>query len=60
LHSRPTAEVKLLSDFLGEEWPRDVPDPFQGSQDEFEKVLDMVEAACPQIIQYLVHADDSQ
>ncbi len=54
LHAKPKAEVKLLSDFLDADWPRDVPDPYGSHEQEYERVLDMVEAACPQIIEYLV------
>jgi protein-tyrosine phosphatase len=46
----PTAELKLLSDFLGDNWPSDVPDPYYGGDEGFEYVLDMIEAACPSII----------
>ena len=48
--SEPTAEIKLLSDFLGDDWPFDVPDPYYGGDEGFEYVLDMIEAACPSII----------
>ena len=54
VNDHPTAELKMLSDFLGEDWPSDVPDPYYGGADGFEYVLDMVEAACPKIIEYLV------
>ena len=48
----PTADhVRLLSDFLDDEWPRDVPDPYYGGAAGFETVLDMIEAACPEILQ---------
>ncbi len=46
----PTRKLKLLSDYLGDDWPRDVPDPYYGGEDGFEKVLDMLEAACPKIL----------
>ena len=46
----PTAKLRLLSDFLGDEWPTDVPDPYYGGDEGFEYVLDMIEAACPSII----------
>ena len=46
----PTAELRLLSDFLGDDWPSDVPDPYYGGDEGFEYVLDMIEAACPAII----------
>ena len=42
--------VKLLSDFLDDNWPIDVPDPYYGGADGFETVLDMIEAACPNIL----------
>lgn len=53
LHSQPQATLKLLSDFLTDEWPTDVPDPYYGGAEGFEKVLDMIEAACPKIIDAL-------
>jgi protein-tyrosine phosphatase len=43
-------QLKLLSDYLGDEWPTDVPDPYYGGDDGFEYVLDMLEAACPNIL----------
>jgi protein-tyrosine phosphatase len=49
----PTAQVALLSDFLDENWPKDVPDPYYGGESGFETVLDMIEAACPSILQRL-------
>ena len=42
--------VRLFSDFLGPEWPRDVPDPYYGGDAGFEYVLDMLEAGAPSII----------
>ncbi len=53
LHPQPTATVKMLSDFLEGEWPVDVPDPYYGGEQGFEEVLDMIEAACPKIIEFL-------
>ena len=50
----PAPHVKMLSDFLDDRWPRDVPDPYYGGEDGFERVLDMLEAACPQIIEELL------
>lgn len=53
--------VKLLSDYLDEPWPQEVPDPYYGGDDGFEFVLDMLEAACPTILDQLLgaNADDS-
>jgi protein-tyrosine phosphatase len=53
VHPAPTAEIKLLSEFLGDDWPTDVPDPYRGSDEGFEYVLDMIESACPRILEYL-------
>ncbi len=54
VHQSPTATVKLLSDWLGDEWPSDVPDPYYGGDEGFEYVLDMIEAACPLILDELM------
>lgn len=43
-------KLRLLSDYLDENWPRDVPDPYYGGDEGFAKVLDMLEAACPKIL----------
>ena len=53
LGESPRASVKLLSDFLGDEWPVDVPDPYYGGEAGFETVLDMLEVACPVILEEL-------
>lgn len=42
--------LRLLSDFLDDVWPTDVPDPYFGGDDGFEMVLDMLQAACPKLI----------
>jgi protein-tyrosine phosphatase len=42
--------VKMLSDFLDESWPLDVPDPYYGGEAGFEYVLDMLEASGPKIL----------
>lgn len=55
LHSAPTATIRLLSHFLSDEWPQDVPDPyFDGNREGFENVMDMIEAACPAILDELL------
>ena len=54
VHNAPTATVMMLSDFLDDNWPDDVPDPYYGGAQGFEVVLDMIEAACPAIITWLV------
>ena len=58
LHPSPRSSIKLLSDFLGDSWPSDVPDPYYGGEEGFEYVLDMIQAACPSILQSLTqHVD---
>ena len=47
------ARICLLSDFLDSGWPQDVPDPYYGGSKGFERVLDMIEAACPAILRNL-------
>lgn len=44
-----TAPLKLLSDFLDDQWPTDVPDPYYGGDEGFEYVVDMIAAAVPGI-----------
>ena len=43
-------KVRLLSDFLDDTWPRDVPDPYYGTDDGFDEVLDMLQAAAPTML----------
>ena len=57
IHDQPTATLKMLSDFLADDWPHDVPDPYYGGADGFEYVLDMIEAACPKILEYLLDGE---
>lgn len=47
-------KVKLLSAFLPASAPPDVPDPYQGGPEGFERVLDLIEAACPVILHELL------
>ncbi len=46
--------VRMLSDYLDDDWPRDVPDPYYGGSEGFATVLDMLETACPRIIEDLI------
>ncbi len=50
-------QLRLLSDFLPPESPKDVPDPYYGGEQGFEQVLDMIEAACPPIITHLLDGE---
>lgn len=48
------AHLRLLSDFLFDDGPIDVPDPYYGNEEGFEVVLDMLERACPAILDHLL------
>lgn len=54
--------LALLGEFLPDDWggesTSDVPDPYYGGAAGFEEVLDMIEAACPQIRQALLGQGD--
>ena len=45
--------IRMFSDYLDDQWPLDVPDPYYGEADGFEQVLDMLEEGCPIILQTL-------
>ncbi len=53
----PTSKLKMMSDYLeGEDrdkYPSDVPDPYYGEDDGFSYVLDMLRAACPNLLKEL-------
>ncbi len=51
---RRRAEVRLLSEFLPDGSEIDVPDPYYGGARGFEHVLDMIESACPAIVDHLL------
>ncbi|MEM9915237.1 MAG: low molecular weight protein-tyrosine-phosphatase [Planctomycetota bacterium] len=56
-------KIRMLGEFLpahvgsnpGPYGVPDVPDPYYGGPDGFEEVLDMVESACPAILDALLH-----
>lgn len=51
----PLAEkIRLLSEFLPEGFPADVPDPYWGGERGFDEVLDLLEEACPRILEELL------
>lgn len=51
---RHRAKIRLLSDFIPNGRVKDVPDPYYGDGDGFEQVLDMIEAASPNILAHLL------
>ena len=56
----PTPKLKMMSDYLeGEDrdkYPSDVLDPYYGEDDGFGYVLDMLQAACPNLLKELSQA----
>ena len=52
LERRHHGQVKLFSDFLPADFPRDVPDPYLGEAG-FDRTLDIIEQGCPAILDYL-------
>lgn len=48
------SRVHLLSAFLPPDRPVDVPDPYYGGARGFEEVLDLLEEACPAILDHLL------
>jgi protein-tyrosine phosphatase len=47
-------KLRLLSDFLPDGAPEDVPDPYWGGAKGFDRVLDLIEEACPRILEELL------
>lgn len=48
--SQSKAELKLFCDYLPNKGIKDVPDPYYGSDEGFELVLDMLEEGCANIL----------
>ncbi len=48
------ARLVLFSEYLSDDWPSDVPDPYYGGEAGFEQVLDMLEAGCGPLLDELV------
>ncbi|HEX9734024.1 MAG TPA: low molecular weight protein-tyrosine-phosphatase [Thermoanaerobaculia bacterium] len=57
---RRPANARLLSDFLPAGSPTDVPDPYYGGARGFDVVLDLMEQACPRILDQLLDEDDER
>lgn len=49
--------LRLFSSYLASDAPVDVPDPYYGGASGFDRVLDLVEAGCPALLEELVAAD---
>lgn len=57
LHRESQSKVRLLSHYLPAGSPVDVPDPYYGCGSGFEVVLDMIETACPAILDHLLESE---
>ncbi len=53
-------KLRLLSDFLGEGAPVDVPDPYWGGAKGFDRVIDLIEEACPRILEALLDEQEGR
>ena len=51
--SRLQNKIELLLDYGGEEDEYEVPDPYQGKPKDFELALDLIEAGCEGLHEYL-------
>ncbi len=54
LASGPNNHIRIFSDYLDDNWPNDVPDPYYGGDEGFDEVLDMLEEGCPLILQTMM------
>jgi protein-tyrosine phosphatase len=57
MSAAPTIHIRMFSDYLDDNWPADVPDPYYGEAEGFDEVLDMLEEGCPLILQTLMGED---
>ncbi len=48
------SHIRMFGDYLDDNWPKDVPDPYYGEADGFDTVLDMLEEGCPLILQTMM------
>ncbi|MBB6428383.1 low molecular weight protein-tyrosine-phosphatase [Algisphaera agarilytica] len=65
INDEQLGRIKMLGEFLpGVSWSdrdevRSVPDPYYGGAAGFEEVLDMIESACPAILEHLTGESDA-
>ena len=52
--TRLSQKIELLLDYGGEPDEREVPDPYQGKPRDFDRALDLIEAACRGLLAYLL------
>jgi protein-tyrosine phosphatase len=51
--TRLQSKIELLLDYGGEDDEYEVPDPYQGKPEDFELALDLIEAGCEGLHEYL-------
>jgi protein-tyrosine phosphatase len=51
--TRLQSKIELLLDYGGEDDEYEVPDPYQGKPEDFEVALDLIEAGCEGLHEYL-------
>ena len=51
------ADLRLFSDFLPAGSPQDVPDPYYGGEQGFDRVLDLVEEGAENLLEHLLSGD---
>ena len=54
------ADLRLFASFLPPGAPQDVPDPYYGGPDGFDRVIDLIEEAAAAIADHLVDADGEE
>ncbi|MCC6509236.1 MAG: low molecular weight phosphotyrosine protein phosphatase [Pirellulaceae bacterium] len=59
LFGEPSTKLRMFSEFL-DDGPRDIPDPYHGEADGFQIVLDLLEQACPKILDRLVEISQAK
>jgi protein-tyrosine phosphatase len=52
-YDRHSEKIRLLCDFIPDSKVRDVPDPYYGGRDGFDRVIDMIEEAAESILEHL-------
>lgn len=61
LGGEDAGKVQMMSDYLDTaEWSDEVPDPYFGGDEGFEHVLDMLQAACPALLESLIGSSDDE
>ena len=54
------AKVRLMCEFATQKTDKEVPDPYYGGQDGFDKVIDLLFDACAGLLDYVVNSKEYQ